>query len=120
MAKEKYYVVWEGVTPGVYRTWTDCQLQTKGYEGAKYKSFDSREEAEHAFASSPYAYIGKNAPKAKPANKYTDQLPPGVSDNSIAVDAACSGNPGPMEYQGVYLGNRQRIFHFGQIGRAHV
>ena len=115
MAKEKYYVVWEGVTPGVYRTWTDCQLQTKGYEGAKYKSFDSREEAERAFASSPYAYIGKNAPKAKPANKYTDQLPPGVSDNSIAVDAACSGNPGPMEYQGVYLGNRQRIFHFGPM-----
>ena len=36
MAKQKYYVVWEGVTPGIYSSWTDCQLQTKGYEGAKY------------------------------------------------------------------------------------
>ena len=27
----------------------------------KYKSFDTREEAERALASSPYAYIGKNA-----------------------------------------------------------
>ena len=34
MAKQKFYVVWEGVTPGVYTSWTDCQLQIKGYEGA--------------------------------------------------------------------------------------
>ena len=33
---------------------------TKGYEGAKYKSFDTREEAEKAFASSPYDYIKRN------------------------------------------------------------
>lgn len=65
MAKEKFYVVWEGVTPGVYASWTDCQLQIKGYEGAKYKSFDTREEAERALASSPYAYIGKNAKKKR-------------------------------------------------------
>ncbi len=38
-----------------------------------------------------------------------------VDFNAIAVDAACSGNPGPMEYQGVYLGNEQRLFHFGPI-----
>ena len=48
MKKEKYYVVWAGVSPGIYTSWTDCQLQTKGYEGAKYKSFESREEAEKA------------------------------------------------------------------------
>ena len=111
MAKEKYYVVWEGVTPGIYSTWTDCQLQTKGYEGAKYKSFTTRQEAERAFASSPYAYIGKNAPKAKAPNNGV--LPPQVIENSLAVDAACSGNPGAMEYRGVYVGNGQQMFHFG-------
>ena len=63
MAKQKFYVVWEGVTPGVYTSWTDCQLQIKGYEGAKYKSFDTREEAERALSASPYAYIGENAKK---------------------------------------------------------
>lgn len=46
MNKEKFYVVWSGVNPGIYTSWTDCQLQTKGYEGAKYKSFETREEAE--------------------------------------------------------------------------
>ncbi len=28
-----------------------------------------------------------------------------VDFNAIAVDAGCSGNPGAMEYQGVYLGS---------------
>ena len=57
MAKQKFYVVWEGVTPGIYTSWTDCQLQIKGYEAAKYKSFDTREEAERALTMSPYAYM---------------------------------------------------------------
>lgn len=35
--------------------------------------------------------------------------------NAWAVDAACSGNPGPMEYQGVDLATGQQIFHFGPV-----
>ena len=55
--KQKYYVVWKGVSPGVYTSWTDCQLQIKGFDGALYKSFDTQEEAEHAFASPAHHYI---------------------------------------------------------------
>lgn len=112
MAKQKFYVVWEGVTPGVYTSWTDCQLQIKGYEGAKYKSFDTREKAERALATSSYAYIGKNA-KKKSEKVSSETLPACVIDNSLAVDAACSGNPGPMEYRGVHIASRQEVFHFG-------
>lgn len=117
MAKQKYYVVWEGVAPGIYTSWTDCQLQTKGYEGAKYKSFDNREEAERALASSPYAYIGKNAVKSRTASAFNPDgpLPKEVIANSLAVDAACSGNPGPMEYRGVHLASGQEVFHFGPV-----
>lgn len=43
------------------------------------------------------------------------ELPQGVEPNAIAVDAACSGNPGPMEYRGVYLGTGDVIFHFGPV-----
>ena len=110
--KQKYYVVWKGVSPGIYTSWTDCQLQTKGYEGAQYKSFDTLEEAEHALASSPFHYIGKNAPKKEECSK---QLPVNFDMNCVAVDAACSGNPGPMEYRGVYLLTGQQIFHFGPV-----
>lgn len=116
MSKQKYYVVWEGVTPGIYSSWAECQLQTKGYDGAKYKSFDSREEAERAFASSPYAYIGKKAKESKEKCQLTFYpLPKVVINNSLAVDAACSGNPGPMEYRGVHVANKQEIFHFGPM-----
>ena len=116
MAKQKYYVVWEGVSPGIYQSWTDCQLQVKGYEGAKYKSFDTREEAEQAFASSPYQYIRKHTSSApQTAQPASDVLPPCVIDNSLAVDAACSGNPGPMEYRGVHVASQQQVFHYGPV-----
>lgn len=32
-----------------------------------------------------------------------------------AVDAACSGNPGPMEYQCIDMTTGQRVFHFGPL-----
>lgn len=116
MKKEKFYVVWAGVTPGIYTSWTDCQLQIKGYEGAKFKSFESREEAEKAFASSPYEYIKRSStPTAAPKRDADAPLPACVLDNSLAVDAACSGNPGAMEYRGVHVASRQQIFHFGPV-----
>ncbi len=113
MAKQKYYVVWDGVEPGVYDTWEKCQLQIKGYDKAKFKSFNTKGEADEAYASSPYAYIGKNAEKAKAS--VPDFYPPGVIDNSLAVDAACSGNPGAMEYRGVHVASKQQLFHFGPM-----
>ena len=54
MPKQKFYVVWKGVTPGIYTSWTECQLQIKNYKGALYKSFDTREEAEQALASAAH------------------------------------------------------------------
>ena len=111
--KQKYYVVWKGVSPGIYTSWTDCQVQTKGYEGAQYKSFETQEEAEQAFASSPYTYIGNQKPAA--SHQHPQALPENFDLNCVAVDAACSGNPGPMEYRGVYLQTGQEIFHFGPV-----
>lgn len=116
MKKQKYYVVWAGFSPGIYDTWTACQLQVKGYDGAKFKSFDTLEEAQDALEASPYAYIGKGG-NGKPKEKRGSDapLPTVVIDNSLAVDAACSGNPGAMEYRGVHVASRQQVFHFGPM-----
>ena len=108
MAKQKFYVVWEGVTPGVYTSWTDCQLQIKGYEGAKYKSFDTREEAERALSASPYAYIGKNA-KKKNEKISSYQFPPYVKDNRLAVDSACRRTHGTIEYREERRAKQQQL-----------
>ena len=111
MAKNKYYVVWKGVNPGIYDSWTDCQLQIKGYEGAQFKSFARREEAEEALSHTPFDYISNSSTK----ETFEKRLPENFDTNCLAVDAACSGNPGPMEYRGVYLLTGQQIFHFGPI-----
>lgn len=118
MSKKKYYVVWQGTETGVYDSWTECQLRIKGIKNAQYKSFESKEEAERAYASSPFAYLNKqnqnsnaNLSKKSPSN----ELPTAVEWESIAVDAACSGNPGPMEYRGVYLRDKREIFHYGPV-----
>lgn len=113
--KRKYYVVWKGVNPGIYTNWTDCQLQTKGYEGALYKSFPTKEEAEKAYASSPYHYFNTNKSTQPNTISESGVLHAEVLENSLSVDAACSGNPGPMEYRGVYTATGQQLFHFGPI-----
>ena len=73
--KQKYYVVWKGVSPGVYTSWTDCQLQVKGFDGALYKSFDTQDEAEHAFASPAHHYIGTHNPNLITKTESIAQLP---------------------------------------------
>lgn len=114
MAKQqKYYVVWKGVTPGIYDSWTECQLQIKNYKGAVYKSFPTREEAEVAFNSPAHAYLMRgDSLKVRPEEQ---KIPENFDLNCLAVDAACSGNPGPMEYRGVYLLTGQEVFHFGPV-----
>ena len=42
-------------------------------------------------------------------------LPAEVVANAWAVDAACSGNPGPMEYQAIDLATGAQVFHFGPM-----
>lgn len=112
--KPKYYVVWHGVEPGIYTTWEDCLLQTKGFAGAKYKSFDTMEEAQKAYQASPSDFIKPKSDTSCP-RKNEETLPPEVEENSLAVDAACSGNPGQMEYRGVHVASRQQVFHFGPM-----
>ena len=114
--KQKYYVVWVGVSPGIYTSWTDCQLQTKGYEGARFKSYDTREEAERAFAAPPPMTAGKPADRPpRPQTAPDERLPEPARRGCLVVDAACSGNPGQMEYRGLHLPSFQQVFHYGPV-----
>ncbi|WNF89787.1 viroplasmin family protein [Vagococcus fluvialis] len=42
----KYYAVKNGIKPGIYTTWEDCQDNTKGYPNTLFKSFDNEEAAQ--------------------------------------------------------------------------
>lgn len=112
--KQKYYAVWVGKTPGLYLSWADCERQVKGIEGAKYKSFSTKEEAELALAGPPDEYFSKTLSRRAQQHELS-LLPEALRPRfpSIAVDAACSGNPGQMEYQGVDAETGKPIFHQG-------
>ena len=103
--KRKWYVVWVGTEPGICDTWTECQLRTKGYQGARYKSFDNQQDAIEAWRNGYDEEARRvlraiaNAPRRKDEVDYT--LIPEIIPGSWAVDAACSKNPGTMEYRGV-------------------
>lgn len=104
--QQKYYVVWEGKVPGIYRTWDACKAQVDGFEQAKYKSFESEEEAKKAYTT---GWKGYNRSQ-KSANTSSGNRPTG---EYLAVDAACSGNPGRMEYRGIYSITGTEVFRQG-------
>lgn len=75
----KFYAVQQGHTPGVYLTWSTCEAQVKGYPGAKFKSFPTREEAQ--------AFVNNEVKTASSGS------PPGPDEDSslvhIWVDGSC-------------------------------
>lgn len=109
MAKRKFYVVWQGVQPGVYSSWDECKAQVTGFENARYKSFATQQEAEEAFGDNPWKHLGKSSEKTIRITSTNQKILP----ETISVDAACSGNPGLMEYRGVFTGDGVEIFRVG-------
>ncbi len=117
LKKKKYYVVWEGNKPGVYTNWNECLAQLKGFSSPVFKTFYRYDVAEKAFKEGPEKYINENyiepplfgfAADKSPLRKTKAPL-----KEALAVDAACSGNPGPMEYRGVEVSTGKEIFRAG-------
>ena len=124
--KQKYYVVWSGTAPGIYESWDECRPLVIGVKTSRYKSYATRAEAEAALQAGPpprttrpRAAAGKKANlPSNPPDWRTDTvlpLPMEVQADAVAVDAACSGNPGAMEYRGVDLQTGQQLFHYGPV-----
>lgn len=116
--KQKYYVVWEGNQTGIFDSWAKCQLQIKGYPNARYKSFNSKLEAENAYYDGAGAHINYGSKASKTKNRLVDLSEADIEWESICVDAACSGNPGDMEYRGVDTKTGDQIFHVGPFRKG--
>ncbi len=109
MSKKKFYVVWNGRKKGIFTSWNVCKKQIDGFESAQYKSFAALKEAEIAFSKKYADYRGINT--KKPTLSATEKASYGTPNlESVSVDAACSGNPGKMEYRGVLTHNKQELF----------
>lgn len=119
--KRKFYVVWVGHNPGIYDTWADAQEQVTNFPGAKYKSFDDIDEATAAYRGDPREQLGlmRAILQHKPDFNPSVQVPrdystiPGIRLDAIAVDGACAGNPGRMEYRAVRVCDGSEVFRIG-------
>jgi ribonuclease HI len=106
MAPKKYYAIASGRKPGIYDNWPAAQAQVTGYQGAKFKGFPTREEAE--------AWM-KNPTYSQAAEKTTREAKPSISDTSpktgevtIYTDGGARYNPGPGGYGVVQIYNGER------------
>ena len=122
--KQKFYVVWKGREPGIYRTWTDCQTQIDGFTDAQFRSFATLSEAEAAYAGTPEEAADAAAANKSPSKSTKKaKASPDSADiiwESISVDAACAGNPGVLEYQGVDTATGEPLFHQGPFEEGTV
>ncbi len=142
MQASKYYVVWRGYAPGIYDSWEEAEIQISGYPDASYRAFKSLEAATEAYREGfdkeglikelqrqmqqgtaiefdPEATAKPQPAPAQPTAPAPSPQPQQAATpyllDAIAVDAACSGNPGPMEYRGVHIRTGQQLFHVGPL-----
>ena len=117
--KNKYYVVWRGRLTGIFKSWEECKQQVDGFEGAQYKGYPTRELAEVAHKLNYWQAVKQGVGSREQGigskeqgfsilnSQFSIQIP------SLSVDAACSGNPGVMEYRGVDTATGREIFRMG-------
>ncbi|NND52662.1 MAG: ribonuclease H [Flavobacteriaceae bacterium] len=110
--KKKYYAVWKGHHTGVFEKWDDCKAQIKDFKGAQYKSFSTFDAAKRALKDPYKDHIKKKGVKSELTKEELAKI--GAPNlNSIAVDAAVSGNPGVLEYRGVDTKSKKELFKQG-------
>ncbi|MFM1879505.1 MAG: hypothetical protein RLZZ241_2371 [Bacteroidota bacterium] len=110
--KNQFYTVWKGKNPGVYSGWEACKQQIEGFPGAQYMGFPTEDTAKLAFKHSYATALSQRKQKSLVGTKRNQGLG-GPNFHSICVDAASSGNPGPMEYRGVDTKTGKKLFHQG-------
>ena len=118
MSARKFYVVWDGRAPGIYDSWEEARLQIEGFPNARSRAYGSQEEATRAFrgdARQEMALYRQMAARKAEAVNYAAM---NIRGDAIAVDGACSRNPGPMEYRGVSVGTGKEIFRVGPVANA--
>ena len=91
--KTKFYAVAAGRQPGIYSTWAECERQVKGFSGARFKSFKTREEASAFVSGAAGTQTARVAAAAAPR-----------SDASAVADR--TSNPNPNQQSSSYAQKR--------------
>jgi len=104
--------VWYGHETGIFKTWKECQDAIDGVKGAQYMSFLNLVEAQKAYDKEYVDYKGRKSNKRSLSDEELKKIgEPNLY--TISVDAASSGNPGKLEYQGVDTQTHEPLFKQG-------
>ncbi|HEY4211008.1 MAG TPA: ribonuclease H family protein [Steroidobacteraceae bacterium] len=105
---KKYYVVWAGRQTGVFTEWPTAQGHVHGFPGARFKSFESRAEAEEAFKAGTPPSAGKRIARDAGSSAPSRALPVDAEGLHIYCDGACDPNPG-------HAGSGIAVYRDGQL-----
>ena len=105
----KFYAVAKGRKTGIFTSWPEAERQVKGFAGARFKSFKTKEEA-LAFLKNPsYKTSGTSSKNFNSASNTKKNGQPQTSkqdypENAVMVytDGGAIGNPGPGGYGVVF------------------
>ena len=116
MAKQKYYVVWQGRNTGIFTDWPTTQAAVAGFSGASHKSFLTRAEAEAAYKQKPVktgqpAAATKAKATSTPQSSSSFVLNPAF-DVHIFCDGGCDPNPGRS-------GSGVAVYEFGKLAKLY-
>lgn len=114
MAKPKYYAVRKGHKPGIYSTWTECELQVKGFSNSEYKSFPTLEEADKFMSETDESFV-ENSLDVEEINKQIDNLMAALKDNEVIafVDGSYNDTEKKAGYGVIIItsdGNKERLY----------
>jgi ribonuclease HI len=86
-----FYAVANGHSIGIFETWDECSKYVKGYKGAAFKKFSTKESAEEFIESFRTETINQVVPST------TILIP----DYYVYTDGACSNNGKPNAVAGI-------------------
>lgn len=122
---KKSYVVWKGAKTGVFSTWAEVQSHTKGRSDAQFMGFESKAEAEAAFASTYTKALMKRSLTNKSSSSKSSTSKPKTynptttptkvtAEIQIYCDGACSPNPGKSGTGlAVYRQGKVSVLYYG-------
>lgn len=100
-------MVWKGRKTGIFSNWEQCAEAVTGFSGAEFISVTNLAEARAALR-----FPTRKAYQTYRQTQISSGVAPPLTD-SYCVDAACSGNPGLLEYRCVHTSTGKELFHQG-------
>ncbi len=105
---KKYYAVARGRKPGIYTAWfgpDGAEVQVRGYAGARFKGFETEDEARQWIQNPSYASAPAGTDRL-PVQGEAVETPAGAI--FVYTDGSSRGNPGPGGYAAIIVDRNER------------